>query len=73
MSALMYFAIIALLIVIISVVNEKWLHIQSDIVLVIFSLGISVLLSLLGKIPQFTSFITVLKSHNNFDFASYIL
>ena len=73
MSVLMYFAIIALLIVIISVVNEKWLHIQSDIVLVIFSLGISVLLSLLGKIPQFASFITVLKSHNNFDFASYLL
>ena len=52
MSVLMYFAIIALLIVIISVVNEKWLHIQSDIVLVIFSLGISVLCKYLPRLMR---------------------
>lgn len=47
MGIFSYFAVIALLIVIISVVNEKRLHIQSDIVLVIFSLGISAVVLLL--------------------------
>ncbi|MGN0388473.1 MAG: hypothetical protein ACI4ER_06625 [Suilimivivens sp.] len=51
MSVLSYFAVVALLIVVVGAVNEKWLHIQSDIVLIIFSLGISVLVIILGQIP----------------------
>lgn len=51
MSILTYFAIIAFLIVLISVINEKWLHIQGDIVLILFSLGISLLVLTLQQIP----------------------
>ena len=51
MSVLSYFAVVALLIVVVGAVNEKWLHIQSDIVLILFSLGISVLVIILGQIP----------------------
>ncbi|MBO5070595.1 MAG: sodium:proton antiporter [Roseburia sp.] len=73
MSILSYFAVIALLIVIISVVNEKWLHIQSDIVLILFTLGISVLLLLLEHIPEFAPYIGEVRARNDFDFASYLL
>ncbi|MGN1147966.1 MAG: cation:proton antiporter [Lachnospiraceae bacterium] len=73
MSVLSYFAVIALLIVIISVVNEKWLHIQSDIVLIIFSLGISVLLLILEQVPKLAPYIAEARLQNNFDFAAYLL
>lgn len=73
MSILSYFAVIALLIVLIGVVNEKWLHIQSDIVLVLFSLGISVLLLVLEQLPELAPHISGVRSQSNFDFASYLL
>lgn len=73
MSVLSYFAVIALLIVVIGVLNEKWLHIQSDIVLILFSLLISILMMGLGQIPELAPWIAGIRSHNNFDFASYLL
>ncbi len=73
MSVLAYFAVIALLIAVIGVVNEKWLHIQSDIVLVLFSLGISLLVLLLERIPGASAGVLALKAKNDFDFASYLL
>ena len=73
MNVLSYFAVIALLIVVISVVNEKWLHIQSDIVLILFSLGISVLLLCLGQVQGLAPWITRIKAENHFDFAAYLL
>ena len=73
MNVLSYFAVVALLIVVISVVNEKWLHIQSDIVLILFSLGISVLLLCLGQVQGLAPWITRIKAENHFDFAAYLL
>lgn len=73
MSVLAYFAIIALLIVVIGVVNEKWLHIQSDIVLVLFTLGISLLLLLAEQIPGAAAPVMAVRAKNDFDFASYLL
>ena len=73
MSVLSYFAVIALLIVLISVVNEKWLHIQSDIVLIIFSLGISFILLGLEQLPKMAPYITAVRGQNQFDFAAYLL
>lgn len=73
MSILSYFAVIALLIVVVGVVNEKWLHIQSDIVLIIFSLGISVLVMIFSQIPGTSEAALALKEQNHFDFAAYLL
>lgn len=73
MSMLSYFAVIAFLIVLISVVNEKWLHIQSDIVLVICSLGISILVLVLQQIPRLEPYISQVRIQNHFDFAAYLL
>ena len=73
MSILSYFAVIALLIVVVGVVNEKWLHIQSDIVLIIFSLGISVLVMIFSQIPGTSEAALALKGQNHFDFAAYLL
>lgn len=73
MSILSYFAVIALLIVVVGVVNEKWLHIQSDIVLIIFSLGISVLVMIFSQIPGTSEAALALKGKNHFDFAAYLL
>ena len=73
MEILSYFAVIALLIVVISVVNEKWLHIQSDIVLILFSLGISVVMILLEQTPGIATYIDWVRERNNFDFAAYLL
>ena len=73
MSVLPYFAMIALLIVLISVINEKWLHIQSDIVLIIFSLGISFILLGLEQLPKMAPYITAVRGQNQFDFAAYLL
>ena len=70
MSILSYFAVIALLIVLIGVINEKWLHIQSDIVLILFSLGISVLVLVLEQIPQIAPYISEIRLKSNFDFDS---
>ena len=69
MSVLSYFAVVALLIVVVGAVNEKWLHIQSDIVLVLFSLCISLLVILLERIPGASAGVLALKAKNDFDFA----
>lgn len=73
MNMLSYFAVIALLIVVIGVVNEKWLHIQSDIVLVLFSLAISGILLALEQIPGLSPYVAEVRGKNHFDFAAYLL
>ena len=73
MSMLSYFAVIALMIVIISVVNEKWLHIQGDIVIVLFSLIIGIVLLVLEQMPEFAETMTEMPLKVNFDFAAYLL
>lgn len=73
MNILSYFAVIALLIVVIGVVNEKWLHIQSDIVLILFSLGISVLVLALEQIPRIAPCLAAVRAQSDFDFAAYLL
>lgn len=73
MSILSFFAVVALLIVVIGVANEKWLHIQSDIVLILFTLGISALVLLLGRVPVMAPYLSAVREYSNFDFASYLL
>ena len=73
MSILTYFAIIAFLIVLISVINEKWLHIQGDIVLILFSLGISLLVLTLQQIPGAAPYTSKIRLQSNFNFAAYLL
>ena len=73
MSILTYFAIIAFLIVLISVINEKWLHIQGDIVLILFSLGISLLILILQQIPGAAPYTSKIRLQSKFNFAAYLL
>ncbi len=64
---------IALLIVLISVVNENLFHLQSDIALVLFSSLISTAILFLGKIPEFSSVRELSASIGNFGFEEYLL
>lgn len=73
MSILSYFAIIAFLIVLIGVINEKWLHIQGDIVLILFSLGISLLILILQQIPGAAPYTSKIRLQSKFNFAAYLL
>lgn len=73
MSILSYFAIIAFLIVLIGVINEKWLHIQGDIVLFLFSLGISLLILILQQIPGVAPYTSEIRLQSKFNFAAYLL
>lgn len=73
MSILSYFAIIAFLIVLIGVINEKWLHIQGDIVLILFSLGISLLVLILQQIPGAAPYTSEIRLQSKFNFAAYLL
>ena len=73
MSILSYFAIIAFLIVLIGVINEKWLHIQGDIVLILFSLGISLLILILQQIPGAAPYTSEIRLQSKFNFAAYLL
>ena len=73
MSILSYFAIIAFLIVLIGVINEKWLHIQGDIVLILFSLGISLLILILQQIPGVAPYTSEIRLQSKFNFAAYLL
>lgn len=65
--------IIALMIVLISVVNERVFKLQSDIALVLFSSLISVAIALLGKIPSFTAVRDFAQSVGDFGFEEYLL
>ena len=73
MSILSYFAIIAFLLVLIGVINEKWLHIQGDIVLILFSLGISLLILILQQIPGAAPYTSEIRLQSKFNFAAYLL
>lgn len=65
--------IIALMIVLISVLNERVFHLQSDIALVLFSSVISVAVALLSRIPSFTAVREFAQSVGNFGFEEYLL
>lgn len=65
--------LIALLIVLISVFNEKVLHMQSDIALVLFSSVISVAVILLGHIPGFDAVRDFSRSIGDFGFENYLI
>lgn len=73
MSMLSFFAVIALMIVVVGVVNEKWLHIQGDIVLVLFSVIVGAGLLIFEQIPGFEQVMADLRTRINFDFAAYLL
>ena len=56
-----------------SVINEKWLHIQGDIVLILFSLGISLLILILQQIPGAAPYTSEIRLQSKFNFAAYLL
>ena len=54
-------------------INEKWLHIQGDIVLILFSLGISLLILILQQIPGAAPYTSEIRLQSKFNFAAYLL
>ena len=73
MGIMEYFLIIFILIVLIRIINEKFIHMQSDIALVLFSSLISLIalgVSLIIKNDSFSSFIN---SIGNFKFSEYLI
>ena len=65
--------LILLTIVVIGVVNEKWIHLQSDIALVLFSVAICAVLLILSRIPGMEGLGEKLKELGSFDFEKYLM
>lgn len=73
MSLMNMLILIALIIVVISVVNENIFHLQSDIALVLFSSVLSVLVLILGRIPSFSVIGEISGRIGSFGFEEYLL
>ena len=65
--------LILLTIVVIGVVNEKLIHLQSDIALVLFSVAICAVLLILSRIPGMEGLGEKLKELGSFDFEKYLM
>lgn len=73
MSIMGFLIVILIFIVGIGLVNEKWIHLQSDIALVLFSLIISVALLLADMLVPGGSLSKPLHQIASFEFESYLL
>lgn len=73
MAAMELVILILLTIVVIGVVNEKWIHLQSDIALVLFSVAICAVLLILSRIPGMEGLGEKLKELGSFDFEKYLM
>ena len=73
MSVMGFVIVILIFIVGIGLVNEKWIHLQSDISLVLFSLVISVFLLLVDMLVPGESLSEPLHQIASFEFEAYLL
>ncbi|MCM1120140.1 MAG: sodium:proton antiporter [bacterium] len=73
MSVMGFLIVILLFIVGIGLVNERWIHLQSDIALVLFSLIISLVLLFVGMLAPGESLSGPLHQIASFEFESYLL
>ncbi len=73
MSIMGFVIVILIFIVGIGLVNEKWIHLQSDIALVLFSLIISIVLLLAGMLAPGESISRPLHQIASFEFEAYLL
>lgn len=67
------FIIIFILIVAIRVINEKWIHMQGDIALVLFSSLISAVILAVGYFANNSGFSDAVTRLGSFDFSEYLL
>ncbi|MDE5892690.1 MAG: hypothetical protein K2H45_07200, partial [Acetatifactor sp.] len=72
MSIMGFLIVILLFIVGIGLINEKWIHLQSDIALVLFSLLISVALLFVDMLVPGESFSGPLHQIASFEFEEYL-
>ena len=73
MGIMEYFLIIFILIVIIRIINEKFIHMQSDIALVLFSSLISLIALGASKLINNDSFTRFISNIGNFKFSEYFI
>lgn len=73
MNIIDYLIVMLVLIVCINLVNEKWIHLQSDIALILFSLLISGGLLLVNALLPGQPLSKVLEQFSGFEFESYLI
>lgn len=73
MGVMEYFLIVFILIVIIRIINEKFIHMQSDIALVLFSSLISLIALGASKLINNESFTSFINNIGNFKFSEYLI
>ena len=73
MGIMEYFLIIFILIAIIRIINEKFIHMQSDIALVLFSSLISLIALGASKLINNESFTSFINNIGNFKFSEYLI
>lgn len=73
MGMMEFIIVVLFMIVFIHIVNDKTIHMQSDIALLFFSLIVSVILLLVGHFPNTGDFLMKLKETGDFGFESYLL
>lgn len=73
MNILLFLIVILAYIVFIGIVNEKYLHIQSDIALILFSLILSLLLALVRYLIPGTGLSSFIDNLGDFGFEEYLM
>ncbi len=72
MTTLIIFMFVFLIIIVVGILNEKFIHIPNDIALVLFSTFIGVALLLFSKIGPANIFNNVIDAYSSFDFAEFL-
>lgn len=73
MEIMPFLILVLLMIVVINTINERFVHLQSDIALVLFSLFISGALLAVSRLLRAEGFTEMLEQVGSFDFETYLL
>ena len=72
MTTLIIFMFVFLIIIVVGILNEKFIHIPNDIALVLFSTVIGVALLLMSRFLPIKMFDTAIEAYSSFDFAEFL-
>lgn len=72
MTTLIIFMFVFLIIIVVGILNEKFIHIPNDIALVLFSTVVGIALILLSNFVPLTVFDTAIEAYSSFDFAEFL-
>jgi len=72
MTTLIIFMFVFLIIIVVGILNEKFIHIPNDIALVLFSTVIGVSLLVFSRFTSVRMFDTAISAYSSFDFAEFL-